>query len=161
MLAGPAFALRAVKTAALDLGQFLPYRLSVLANKVSRQLAAVYAARFGITIPQWRVVAVLGQDSDVSADFVCGRTEMDRVTVSRAVAALQEQGLVLRRTSPEDRRCSMLRLSAAGRRLYADVVPLARAYEAELLRGLAPADRAALDRVLAALQARVDAGSGG
>ena len=141
----------------LDLGQFLPYRLSVLANKVSRQLAAAYAQRFGITIPQWRVIAVLGQDSGVSADFVCGRTEMDRVTVSRAVAALLEQGLVLRRTSPEDRRCSMLRLSAAGQRLYADVVPLARTYETDLLRGLAPGDRAALDRVLDALQARVDA----
>ena len=147
-------------TQPLDLGQFLPYRLSVLANKVSRQLAAAYAARFGITIPQWRVVAVLGQDSGVSADFVCGRTEMDRVTVSRAVAALLEQGLVLRKTSRTDRRCSVLRLSAAGQRLYADVVPLARSYEAALLSGLAPADRAALDRVLVALQARVDANEG-
>ena len=146
-----------MKPSSLDLGQFLPYRLSVLANKVSRQLAAAYAERFGITIPQWRVIAVLGQDSGVSADFVCGRTEMDRVTVSRAVAALLEQGLVLRRISPEDRRCSMLRLSAAGQRLYAEVVPLARAYEADLLRGLAASDRAALERVLSALQARVDA----
>lgn len=145
----------------LDLGQFLPYRLSVLANKVSRQLAAAYAARFGITIPQWRVIAVLGQDSGVSADFVCGRTEMDRVTVSRAVAALLGQGLVLRRNSPADRRRSVLRLSAAGQRLYAEVVPLARAYEAELLRGLPPADRAALERVLVALQARVDANEAG
>ena len=150
-----------MSAAPLNLGQFLPYRLSVLANKVSRQLAAAYAARFGITIPQWRVIAVLGQDSGVSADFVCGRTEMDRVTVSRAVASLLEQGLVLRKTSPEDRRCSMLRLSAAGQRLYAEVVPLARAYETELLRGLAPADRTALDRVLAALQARVDANEDG
>ena len=146
-----------MSAAPLNLGQFLPYRLSVLANKVSRQLAAAYAARFGITIPQWRVMAVLGQDTGVSADFVCGRTEMDRVTVSRAVAALLEQGLVLRRISPDDRRCSVLRLSAAGQRLYAEVVPLARAYEADLLRGLPALDRAALDRVLAALQARVDA----
>ena len=146
-----------MKEASLDLGQFLPYRLSVLANKISRQLAAAYAERFGISIPQWRVIAVLGQDSGVTADFVCGRTEMDRVTVSRAVASLVEQGLLLRRTSPQDRRCSMLRLSAAGQRLYAQVVPLARAYETELLRGLAPGEQAALDNLLAALQARVDA----
>ena len=141
----------------LDLAQFLPYRLSVLANKVSRQLASAYAERFGITIPQWRVIAVLGQDLDVSADFVCGRTQMDRVTVSRALAGLVAAKLVRRRVDPADRRSTKLRLTAAGERLYADVVPLAKAYEASLLAALSGAERAALQRMLVRLQAQVDA----
>ena len=81
-------ATRAAPPSALELGTFLPYRLSVLANRVSRELAALYGERFGIAIPEWRVIAVLGQHTDVSADFVCARTDMDRVTVSRAVARL-------------------------------------------------------------------------
>ena len=144
----------------IDLAGFLPYRLSVLANRVSRELAALYAERFGITIPQWRIVAVLGQQPGVSADFVCGRTAMDRVTVSRAIAGLVGRRLLIRRNAPADRRRSMLRLSAAGQRVYAEIVPLARAYEARLLGRLAPAERADLARALAALERSVAADPG-
>ena len=144
----------------LDLAGFLPYRLSVLANTLSRQLAALYAERFGITIPQWRVIAVLGQHADVTADFVCARTAMDRVSVSRAIAGLAERKLLSRKVQPHDRRCSMLRLSPSGRRIYSQIVPLARAYEADLMSGLPAAGQAALKRVLDALEARIrDAGS--
>lgn len=138
--------------APLALGEFLPYRLSVVASRVSRELASLYADRFGIAIPEWRVVAVLGQHEDVSADFVCARTDMDKVTVSRAVSRLLEKGLVRRRASPTDKRCSMLRLSAAGRRLYLDVVPLARDYERRLLGALTREERSALERALGALE---------
>ncbi len=136
----------------LALGDFLPYRLSVLANRVSRELSVLYAERFGIAIPEWRVIAVLGQHEDVSADFVCAKTDMDRVTVSRAVARLLEKRLVLRKASPSDRRCSMLRLSSAGRRVYAEVVPLARDYERRLLDALGRQERLALERALLALE---------
>lgn len=117
---------------ALDLSQFMPYRLSVLANKVSTQLATVYAERFKLSIPEWRVIAVLGQFDQVSADFVCGKTEMDRVTVSRAVAKLLSKRYIKRRVMASDRRYSKLSLAAAGKQVYAQVVPVARRYEAAL-----------------------------
>ena len=141
---------------ALELGEFLPYRLSVIANRVSRSLSGLYAERFGIAIPEWRVIAVLGQHEDVAADFVCARTDMDKVTVSRAVARLLSRKFLLRRTLPDDRRCSMLRLSAAGRRAYAEIVPLARSYERELLAALSRDERAALTAALVALEGQFD-----
>lgn len=144
--------------APLDLSSFLPYRLSVLANTVSRELAGLYAERFGITIPQWRIIAVLGQHENVNADFVGGRTAMDRVTVSRGIAGLVGKKLVLRRSSPSDRRCAMLRLTAGGRRVYAEIVPLARDYETRLLAGLSSAARRHLAQALSALEHEVGAG---
>ncbi len=142
---------------ALRLESFLPYRLSVLANQVSTQLAAVYAERFDLTIPEWRVMAVLGEVSDVSADFVCDKTRMDRVTISRAVARLLDKRYILRRFRAEDRRRSSLTLSAGGRRVYQQIVPLARRYEDALSAGLSLEDRANLDHLLSLLQTRAGA----
>lgn len=143
-------------TESLDLARFLPYRLSVIANLVSRQLATLCAERFGIGIAEWRVIAVLGQHDDVTADFVCGRTAMDRVTISRAVTRLREKRYIRRRAAPSDRRCSMLSLSAAGRRIYERLVPLARRYERALTAGLSAGQRADLERTLDALAAAVE-----
>jgi DNA-binding MarR family transcriptional regulator len=148
-------ATRAAPAPALELGAFLPYRLSVLANRVSRELAALYGERFGISIPEWRVIAVLGQHTDVSADFVCAKTDMDRVTVSRAVARLLAKKLILRRALASDRRCSVLKLSAAGQRAYDQIVPLARAYERDLLSTLSGEERAALEHALRVLESRL------
>lgn len=141
----------------LELANFLPYRLSVVATQVSRQLAALYAQRFGISIPQWRTIAVLGQSTNVSADFVCEQTQMDRVTVSRAVAGLLARRLILRRYQAHDRRCSVLRLAAAGRRLYRDIVPLARGYENALLGAMSAQERATLARALDVLGGQLHA----
>ena len=153
-----AAARQAVQAPSLELADFLPYRLSVLANRVSRELSGLYAERFGIAIPEWRVIAVLGQREDVSADYVCAQTDMDKVTVSRAVARLIVKRYVRRRSLPEDRRCSMLNLTAAGRRVYGDIVPLARDYERGLLDTLSQPERTALEHALAALEARLGAG---
>lgn len=140
----------------LDLAGFLPYRLSVLANRISSQLASVYAERFNLSIPEWRVVAVLGQFDGVSADFVCEKTQMDRVTVSRAVARLLKKRYITRRFLSEDRRRSRLGLAAAGRDIYARVVPLARRYEAALRAGFDAEERRRLDELLDELQRRTD-----
>lgn len=139
--------------APLRLEQFLPYRLSVLANRTSRSLARVYAERFRLTVPQWRVMAVLAQAPDLAASQVAERTAMDKVMVSRAVVGLLRSKRVLRAVDSDDRRRSVLRLSERGLAVYREIVPLARAYEAQLLAALAPDDRAALDRLLAALSA--------
>jgi DNA-binding MarR family transcriptional regulator len=138
----------------LRLERFLPYRLSVLANRTSRSLARVYAERFRLTVPQWRVMAVLAETPELSANQVAERTEMDKVMVSRAVAGLLRAKRALRTTDRADRRRSVLRLSERGYAVYREIVPLAHAYQAELLAGLAPDDRAALDRLLAALSDR-------
>lgn len=139
----------------LLLERFLPYRLSVLSNLVSGRLAQHYSRRFALGIPEWRVLAVLAQAPDLSAAEVAARTAMDKVAVSRAVAALARSGRIERSADAHDRRRSRLRLSAAGSAVYAEVVPVARRLERELLESLAPADREALDRILLALLKRV------
>jgi len=137
----------------LRLDRFLPYRLSVLANRTSGALARVYAERFRLSVPQWRVMAVLAETPELSANQVAERTAMDKVMVSRAVTGLLRSKRVRRATDRGDRRRSVLRLSERGLAVYREIVPLARAYEARLLAALAPADRAALDRLLDALSA--------
>ncbi|MBT8445543.1 MAG: winged helix-turn-helix transcriptional regulator [Gammaproteobacteria bacterium] len=132
----------------LQLQEFLPYRLSVLTNKLSATLAAMYADRFALTVPEWRVMAVLGQLPGLSADQVCAATEMDKVTVSRAVSRLNDSGRLQRGTSEKDRRRSVLALSAAGEEVYRQVIPLAREFEQEILAELTDDERHTLDRLL-------------
>lgn len=139
----------------LKLEEFLPYRFSILAKRLSDTLAREYADRFGLTIPEWRVMAVLGHDGDLSASGICDRTLMDKVTVSRAVARLVEQGRLASRVDDEDRRRSILKLTAKGRQVYREIVPLARSYEARLLEGLSPREQQSLDRLLAELGERI------
>ena len=140
----------------LELDNFLPYRLSVLSNTVSGAIADAYSQRFGLSIPEWRVLAVLGQCPDISAKQVTERTAMDKVRVSRAVALLVRKGHIECRTHPEDRRYSILRHSAAGHAIYERVVPLARAYERKLLETLTVGERKSLDRLLAKLKISAD-----
>ena len=138
----------------LDLAEFLPYRLSVLMNLISRGLARLYGERFGLTPPEWRVMAALGRTPDLSATEVAARSEMDKVQVSRAVGRLIRAGRVDRRTASGDRRRSVLRLTAAGTAIYARIVPLARAYEQALFGELTTAEARALDSMLTDLTRR-------
>ena len=134
--------------AVLELERFLPYRLSVLSNTISQAIAAEYEQRFGLTVTQWRVMAVLGRYEGVSAREVAERTAMDKVAVSRAVAGLIEDGRVRRRVAPHDKRQSVLRLSAKGWTIFDQVAPLAREHEAMLLTHLDAEERAWLTRIL-------------
>ncbi|MBS3896014.1 MarR family winged helix-turn-helix transcriptional regulator [Silanimonas sp.] len=136
----------------LDLERFLPYRLSVLSNRISTDIARLYDKRHGLSIPEWRVIAVLARRPGLSATEVAQRTAMDKVAVSRAVSALLDGGRILRDTDGDDRRRSVLRLSEAGRAIYADVAPRAMAYEQRLLEALQPDERQALDRLLARME---------
>ncbi len=134
--------------ARLDLEHFLPYRLSVLSNRISQTIAGAYARRFGIGVTEWRVLAVLGRYRGLSANAVAARTAMDKVAVSRAVARLLARELLQRDTHDDDRRRSVLELSEAGYRIYDDVVPVALAYEQRLLAPLDADERVQLDRLL-------------
>jgi DNA-binding MarR family transcriptional regulator len=138
----------------LALENFLPYRLSVLSNTVSTAIAGAYRERFGLSIPEWRVIAVLAMTPALSAAEVAQRTAMDKVAVSRAVGSLLRQRRLERQFASADRRRSALRLSAAGQRVYAQVVPFALAYERALLKPLAARERATLDRALRILLGR-------
>jgi DNA-binding MarR family transcriptional regulator len=137
--------------ALLDLEHFLPYRLSVLSNRISQTIAETYAARFGIAIPEWRVIAVLGRHSGLSANGVAERTAMDKVAVSRTIARLLERGVVQRDTHGDDRRRSVLELSTAGYGIFDEVVPLALARERALLAHFSDEDKAQLDALLTKL----------
>ncbi len=132
----------------LRLQRFLPYRLSVLANRVSAAIAASYSDRFGLSIAEWRVIAVVAETPGLSAVEVAARTAMDKVAVSRAVASLLRARRLRRRTSPGDRRRSVLSLTPAGEAIYQEIVPLALGHQQALLDALSAGDRADLDRIL-------------
>ncbi|MBF6024966.1 MarR family winged helix-turn-helix transcriptional regulator [Lysobacter niastensis] len=134
--------------AELDLEHFLPYRLSVLSNRVSGMIARIYTERFALSITEWRVMAVLGRYPDLSANEVSLRTAMDKVAVSRAVARLLDAGRLQREIHGDDRRRSVLRLSEGGYRIYDEVAPLALALERRLLDGIDENERALLFRLL-------------
>ncbi len=136
------------RRATLDLERFLPYRLSVLSNRISGAIAAVYSERFALGVTEWRVMAVLGRSSGLSANEVARRTAMDKVAVSRAVARLLADGRLLREVHDGDRRRSVLRLSPDGEAIYAQVAPLALAFERQLLDGMDGEERALLFRLL-------------
>jgi DNA-binding MarR family transcriptional regulator len=138
----------------LHLEAFLPYRLSVLSNTVSSAIAAAYFMNFGLSIPEWRVMAVLAANPGLSSAEVTARTAMDKVAVSRAVAALLAAGRLHRTTAPADRRRAHLALTRAGERVYRRVVPMALDYERRLMAPLGPRDRATLDRLVRGLLGR-------
>lgn len=145
------------RSSAFDLESFLPYRLSVTTNRVSRAFAAHYQQEFGIAIPEWRVIAVLGAFAPLSSNGICERTAMDKAKVSRAVASLLERGLIAREAHATDQRLIQLTLSKSGCKIYESIIPRARAIEAEVTRGLSKADVAHLHRMLDRIGARLDA----
>ena len=132
----------------LNLKEFLPYQLSIVTNRISASFARLYSEKFNISIPEWRVMAVLGQQPGLSADEVCSETEMEKVPVSRAVTKLLNRGLINRDFSGQDRRRSILYLSDSGYGMYTQIVPLALAYEMELKAVLTPAEQSQLRMLL-------------
>jgi DNA-binding MarR family transcriptional regulator len=130
--------------ATLDLDRFLPYLVNVLASRLSRELAGVYEARFGISIPEWRVIAHLSQNRNVSVREIHERVDMDKAKVSRAAARLEALGIIEKKVNGEDRRLLELRLTKKGRKMFEEIEPLALAYEREVLSGLSQDERASL-----------------
>lgn len=139
----------------LALGDFLPYRLNRLAARVSKALAGVYSERFSLTIAQWRVLATLQAEAGLTARDVASRSALDKVAVSRAVAALADRGLLERRPMSEDGRSSRLRLSRRGTGLFRRIAPLALAWEEQLLAPLTRSERQELLRLLGKLEASI------
>jgi DNA-binding MarR family transcriptional regulator len=146
---------RSTDRATLRLPTFVPFRLNRLAGAVSEHLAASYRARFALEVPEWRVIATVGQERDSTAQFIAASTRMHKTRVSRAIAQLIRRGLIERAASAHDRREMHLRLSAAGRRMYAQLVPLALAREQELLSCMSAGERRAFLAALSRLESHL------
>ena len=140
----------------LKLESFLPYRLSLLSNTVSGNIAATYQDKFGISMAQWRIIAVLAEYPDTSADDVCQRTQIEKSVVSRAIARLLERHLVTREIDENDKRRSILQLSETGLSVYDEVMPMSEEFEKKLLSALSKEERKALSNLLDKLQAKAE-----
>ena len=116
----------------LTLAEFLPYQLSITSNAVSDLIARAYRGRFALKVPEWRLMAVLGERASATQRQLCEATAMDKVTVNRASKALDERGLIGRAPNAADGRSHHLALTATGRELYDQIVPMALSVEAEL-----------------------------
>lgn len=134
--------------ATLDLEHFLPYRLSVLSNRLSQGIAETYERRFGLSVTEWRVIAIIGRYPGVSATEVAQRSAMDKVAISRAVRRLLDEGRIEREHNDADRRARHLRLSPAGREIYDEIVPAALAYERRIRTALTGEENRMLDRLI-------------
>jgi DNA-binding MarR family transcriptional regulator len=141
----------------LKLDQFLPYRLSIASNAVSDAIATAYRTLFGLRIPEWRLIAVLAEDGALSQQALCGRTRMDKVTVSRAAIALADRRLVERTPNPEDQRSHLLTLTGEGWALYEQVAPKALELERRVFDGIEPEEIEAFRAMLARLEAAAGA----
>jgi DNA-binding MarR family transcriptional regulator len=139
----------------LTLSEFLPYQLSVTSNAVSDLIARGYRGRFGLKIPEWRLMAVLGEHDTVTQRDLVLATAMDKVSVNRATKTLVERGLIGRAPNMSDGRSHHLALTASGRELYENIVPLAISIEEELEMALGPDDANALAAILKKLRDQV------
>jgi DNA-binding MarR family transcriptional regulator len=143
-----------VKTG-LDLDNFLPYRLDILADAVSRALSRLYKERYGLAVPEWRVLAHLGQYAPITAKAIAAHSRMHKTKVSRAVAELERLGYVRRGAGDEDRREEPLSLTAKGKAVYDDLAPKAADFARHLLDDLSAAERKALESAIDRLLTRL------
>jgi DNA-binding MarR family transcriptional regulator len=137
----------------LVLDRFLPYRLSVAANAVSTRISNSYRKRFGLKVAEWRLIAILAETPRQTPVMLGARTRMDKITVSRAAAALLERGLLVADDNPGDGRSHFLSLTASGQALYGQIAPLALETEANLLAGITRSERDTLEKLLRKVEA--------
>ncbi len=140
--------------APLKLDDFLPYRLNVLASLVSQALSRIYVERYGLGVPEWRVLVTLGEFRVMTGKAIGAHSHMHKTKVSRAVAELEKRKLIARRANRADLRESFLSLTAAGRTIYEDLAPGALDFARRLAEVVDPADRAAFERAMQRLTER-------
>ncbi len=134
------------------LDQYMPYRINVLAAAISNGLEDIIADRFGIAIPEWRVIVYLQYHAPVSSGNIAEQTHMDKAKVSRSVSRLEKSGLLIRKVNPSDRRLVELTLSRKGKRLYEHLKPIALKFETEMLKTFSQEESATLSKLLVKLE---------
>ena len=132
----------------LTLEEFVPYRLSVASNAVSTRISQSYRKRFKLKVAEWRLIAILAEATRMTPQDIGKAGELDKITVSRAAAALLKRGLVAQDRNPEDGRSHFLTLTTEGKALYEQIVPAAKGMEDALLANFSAEDRAHLVRLL-------------
>lgn len=148
---------RAIRQASpLVLDQFLPYRLAVLSNNVSRALGEVYGDRFQLTIAEWRVMANLGHFGPLYAGALAERSSMDKPKVTRALQSMETSGLVIRTIDNDDRRQARISLTQKGVQMFRDVAVIALEWERRLLTPLSPSERRMFELCLQKLDTSID-----
>ncbi len=141
----------------LDLFKFMPFRLNRLAAEVSAELASEYQERYGLDIPEWRILATLGfRDDARTAQYIAHCTRTHKSTISRAVAHLLDQRLIERAENEEDRRELALQLTRKGRKLYEELIPRLLHKEQDILSCLSAAERQAFAVALGKIEQRLD-----
>ena len=130
------------------LADFLPYLLSVTSNAVSSRIAEVYRREFGLRIPEWRVMAVLGDAGALTQRDLTAATLMDKVAVNRACKELEDRGLAARTANERDGRSHHLELTDAGRAMHGRIMPLALQMEAALFEDFSAEERERFRRLL-------------
>ena len=138
------------------LADFLPYLLSITSNAVSDRIADEYSSRFGLKIPEWRVMAVLGDSGAHTQRQLVGATRMDKVAVNRACKVLEERGLITRSPNMRDGRSHHLELTATGREIHGAIMPIALKMEAQLFAALSPAERKTFKDLLQRIRAQAE-----
>lgn len=138
----------------LELPLFFPYKLSILQAAISDSIAELYSGEFKLSRQEWRVVAALGTQPNMSAKEIAAYTSMEKMPVSRAISRLVKAGLLAQITSPEDRRSTILNLTEEGNRIYQEIVPLVLEREAFLLSALNSEEREQLDALMEKLLKR-------
>jgi DNA-binding MarR family transcriptional regulator len=138
----------------IELERFLPYRLNVVAEAVSRSLSRIYAKQYGISVPEWRVIATLGQYTRMTAKEIGAHSRMHKTKVSRAAAQLAARGLLSRQPNDQDKREAYLTLTENGEAVYREIVPHALAFAESIFEGVSGEERALLEELLARLERR-------
>ncbi len=138
------------------LRHFMPFKVTVLSNKLSRIIAKTYSEKFGVTIPEWRVLALLSQHQEISAQMVVDETPLDKVAVSRAVAGLVEKGQVVKSVSEVDKRVTVLSLTISGRTITQEIQKLALSYERDAMSVLSAKEAKTFHEYLDRLITRAD-----
>jgi DNA-binding MarR family transcriptional regulator len=143
--------------ATLDLFRFVPFRLNRLAAEVSAALSSEYRTRYGLDIPEWRVLATLGfRDGACSAQYIAHCTRTHKSTISRAVTALMKRQLVERVENADDRREYALRMTRKGKALYRELIPRLKRREQEILACLSAQERKNFTRLLGKIESSLD-----
>ncbi len=136
------------------LADFLPYLLSVTSNAVSARIAEEYRTRFGLKIPEWRVMAILGDAGPQTQRALVGATLMDKVAVNRACRCLEDRRLIARTPNDSDGRSHHLGLTPSGQAMHGEIMPLALDMERRMFGALSPAERDQFKTLLARISAK-------
>ena len=144
-----------------SLARFLPYQLSIASNAVSGRIAQEYRSHFGLSIPEWRVMAILGDSGAMTQRDLTRRTLMDKVAVNRACKVLEERELAERTPNEQDGRSHLLDLSEAGKTMFSQIMPLAVEMEQKLFEGFSESEMALFRDMLEKVRAQVDGMSEG